>query len=43
MGGDGFLRIMRLDPVAHRLSVRTYSPFLKQWKTDDPNQFDLDF
>jgi hypothetical protein len=41
MGGNGFLRIMRFDPVTHAVSVRTYSPYLDLYKTDLPNQFDL--
>jgi hypothetical protein len=41
MGGDGYLRIMRFDPAAGRVSVQTFSPFLNQYKTDRANQFDL--
>jgi hypothetical protein len=40
-GGDGYLRIMRIDPVTHAVSVRTYSPHLDAYKVDPDNQFDL--
>jgi hypothetical protein len=40
-GGDGYLRIMRVDPVTHAMSVRTYSPYLDRWKHDPPNEFVL--
>jgi hypothetical protein len=40
-GGDGYLRLLHVDPVAHQLSVRTYSPYLDSFKMDDANQFDL--
>lgn len=41
LGGDGYLRIMRVDVASNRLSVQTYSPYLDLYKTDDANQFDL--
>jgi hypothetical protein len=42
MGGGGYLRILRYDPDARRMSVRTYSPHLKNYKTDPANQFELE-
>jgi hypothetical protein len=41
MGGDGYLRMMRFDPAVARVSVKTYSPYLQRFKTDDANQFEL--
>ncbi|HEV7550350.1 MAG TPA: carboxypeptidase regulatory-like domain-containing protein [Candidatus Angelobacter sp.] len=39
LGGDGYLRIMRISPSLNRVSVTTYSPYLNSFKTDDHNQF----
>lgn len=41
-GGEAFLRIMRFDTIAHRVSVQTYSPALDAYKTDGDNQFELE-
>jgi hypothetical protein len=40
-GGEGFLRILRLEPAMKRATVETYSPFLQQVKGDPQNQFEL--
>jgi hypothetical protein len=40
-GGNGWLRLMRFEPAAGKVSVRTYSPYLGEWKTDPANQFEL--
>jgi hypothetical protein len=40
-GGNGYLRIMRVDPAAHTLAVTTYSPYLDQYKRDADNEFVL--
>jgi hypothetical protein len=40
-GGNGFLRIVRVNPAAHTLTVATYSPYVDQSLTDDANQFTL--
>jgi Calcineurin-like phosphoesterase len=40
-GGNGYLRIVRFDPASPVISVKTYSPYVDQWKTDDANQFEL--
>jgi hypothetical protein len=42
MGGNGYLRIMTFDPMAHSVKVTTYSPFLDQYKRDALNDFALD-
>jgi hypothetical protein len=41
-GGNGFLRLMTFDEKAGRLSIRTYSPTLDQYRVDAANQFDID-
>jgi hypothetical protein len=33
-GGQGWLRILTIDPVANELCVRTYSPSLDEYQTD---------
>jgi len=40
-GGDGFLRLVRIDPVARTATVETYSPYLNEKKTDDAHAFVL--
>ena len=32
---------MEVDPAAQTISVKTYSPYLNQYKTDIANQFVL--
>jgi hypothetical protein len=41
-GGDGFLRLLRFEPSARRLVVRTYSPTRNLFKTDPDNDFVLE-
>lgn len=43
MGGEGYLRIMRISPALNRVSVTSYSPYLGSFKTDDHNQFILPY
>ena len=38
-GGNGFLRLVEFDPEQKRVSVKTYSPYLDEYKTDPKNQF----
>ena len=40
-GGDGWLRILTFHPSTNTISVQTYSPYLKAYKTDSKNQFTL--
>jgi Calcineurin-like phosphoesterase len=40
-GGNGYLRIVRISPFDHTLTVSTYSPYVDQSLTDDANQFTL--
>ncbi len=40
-GGDGWLRIMRFDPAKGVIQVRTYSPTLDQYETDENSEFTL--
>ncbi len=41
-GGSGYLRILRFDYRHGQIRVRTYSPYLRRFLTDDGNQFTLD-
>ena len=38
-GGDGWLRLLRFDLARREIQVHTYSPALRQFKTDPKNQF----
>lgn len=40
-GGDGWLRLLRFDPQRKAIDVRTYSPTLDKWETDEDSQFTL--
>jgi len=40
-GGGGYLRVVQFDFSKKQLNVRTYSPYLDQYLTDDANQFSL--
>jgi hypothetical protein len=40
-GGNGFLRILNIDPAAGKISVKSYSPHLKQFKTEKDQQFEF--
>ena len=40
-GRTGYLRLLTVDPAAATIEVRTYSPVLDSWLTDDANQFTL--
>ena len=40
-GGDGFLRLVRVDPAARTATVETFSPSENQWKYDDAHRFTL--
>jgi hypothetical protein len=40
-GGNGFLRIMTFHVAQNTIEVKTYSPWLNQYKTDAENQFTL--
>ena len=41
-GGNGFLRILDMDPSASRISVRTYSPYIDEFKTEPSQQFEFE-
>jgi hypothetical protein len=43
LGGGGFLRVMRFFPAERKILVRTYSPYLAEFKTDPGNEFLLDY
>jgi len=40
---DGWLRIMRFVPAENKVYVKTYSPWLLQYQTDNNSRFTLDF
>ena len=42
-GGGGWLRIMKFLPAENKILVETYSPFLKEWKNDVQNKFELEY
>src|SRR5262249_17960949 len=42
-GGDGWLRIMTFHPAANMITVRTYSPSLNRFKSDEADQFTLSY
>lgn len=50
-GGNGWLRIMKVQPALNRVDVTTYSPYLARhpelkiapWKRDGANEFSLDY
>ena len=39
LGGTGYMRLVRMDLDAKSVSVKTFSPFLNEFKKDDVNQF----
>jgi Calcineurin-like phosphoesterase len=41
-GGGGYLRLVQFDFGKQQIHVQTYSPYLKQYITDDANQFSLE-
>jgi hypothetical protein len=41
-GGNGFLRILTIDPENNRISVKTYSPYINQYKTAPDQQFSFE-
>jgi len=42
-GGDGWLRILTVHASSNTVTVQTYSPWLKQFKTDSANHYTLYF
>ncbi|MEO8085354.1 MAG: LamG-like jellyroll fold domain-containing protein [Bacteroidota bacterium] len=42
-GGNGWLRIMKFSPSTNTINVKTYNPWLNQWKTDAASQFTLNY
>jgi hypothetical protein len=40
--GNGWLRILTFLPAESKIRVQTYSPWLKEYWTDDANEFTLD-
>ncbi len=42
-GGKGFLGIVTLSPRQNRIYVKTYSPFLNEWRADPASDYSLDY
>lgn len=42
-GGNGYMRIMKFRPSRKIIEVKTYSPYLNAYQTDDTNQFTLEY
>ncbi len=40
-GGQGWLRILRIDPAQNCIEVKTYSPYLDKYADDSENQFTI--
>ena len=40
-GGDGWLRIVTFSPEEDKVSIKTYSPYLNQYRTGADNQFEF--
>jgi hypothetical protein len=40
-GGDGWLRLLEINPALNKISVETYSPTLKKYETDSNSKFSL--
>jgi hypothetical protein len=40
--GYGYLRVLQFDFAQKTIQVRTYSPYMDDYLTDDANQFTLD-
>jgi len=41
--GNGYMRVMTFSPATDQIDVKTYSPYLDQYKTTEHNQFVLDY
>lgn len=41
-GGNGFLRILEIDPGKNRISIRTFSPYINKYLTDPSQQFSFE-
>jgi len=42
-GGAGFLRILTLSPRRNEIQIRTYSPWLNEWRRDPASEFSLPY
>lgn len=42
-GGNGYLRLLNIQPAKHKIIVQTYSPYLDRWLTDDPNSYAIEY
>jgi hypothetical protein len=42
-GGQGYLRILTFEPAHNKIYVRTYSPWVDAFETDQNSQFELEY
>jgi hypothetical protein len=40
-GGNGFLRIIKINPAKQKISVKTYSPYIDEFNTSPDHQFEF--
>ena len=38
-GGNGFLRRLTINPAEKKITVKTYSPYVDEYKTEPDQQF----
>lgn len=41
-GGNGFLRILNIDPEKNRIAVKTYSPYVNEFNTNPEHQYEFE-
>src|SRR5665213_1812078 len=42
-GGNGYLRLLNIQPAKRTITVTTYSPYLNRWLTDAGNAFTIQY
>ncbi|MDC0624281.1 metallophosphoesterase [Alphaproteobacteria bacterium] len=42
-GGNGWLRILQFSPTNNEIRIKTYSPLLDKWETDENSEFTLPY
>ncbi|MEZ6048314.1 MAG: hypothetical protein R3C11_22620 [Planctomycetaceae bacterium] len=42
-GGNGWLRVLEFVPAENKIKVKSYSQFLNEFKTEEGEQFELDY
>lgn len=41
-GGNGFLRILKINPKEQKITIKSYSPYTGEFKTDSDHQFEFE-